>query len=343
MLLEGKFIKWFELCALCLLACMGCNQQTPQPAKDLGFYYWKTEPMDSAFVHPLKEYGVQMMYTKVMDIDWNEQKKEALPITRKANLEASLRQIGRVIPVVFITNKAMLQIDSNAAIILANNIARSILDWQQKNEVSIEELQIDCDWTAKSKHNYFIMLSALKQAIPQVALSVTLRLYPYKYPQHMGVPPVDKAMLMCYNMGTIKDSATDNSIFSLATLQSYLVSKKYPIKLDIALPVFGWYVWFRNDEYQGIIYEPEWKLIAAKTKALGRERYQLTEEVNTLQNFYRAGDILRNEYPSNKDILASVGILEQYIPNFERLVYYHLTMENIEKYEQVFLEQSAKH
>lgn len=101
------------------------------------------------------------------------------------------------------------------------------------------EIQIDCDWTLKTKVNYFAFLNALKK-ISHKTISCTLRLYPFKYPEIMGTPPVDKATLMCYNLTKPLESENKNSILDNNELRSYLKNtEKYPIHLDIALPLFS--------------------------------------------------------------------------------------------------------
>ena len=84
-----------------------------------------------------------------------------------------------------------------------NDLAKKTFDFiaqiNSKNKISCQEIQIDCDWTKSTKDKYFYLLKKIKE-LSKKEISCTLRLYPYKYPEIMGVPPVDKAMLMCYNL-----------------------------------------------------------------------------------------------------------------------------------------------
>jgi len=54
------------------------------------------------------------------------------------------------------------------------------------------------------------------------------------------VPPVDKGLLMFYNMGKISpDLNARNSIYNRADAEAYLESlPNYRLSLDVALPVF---------------------------------------------------------------------------------------------------------
>ena len=111
------------------------------------------------------------------------------------------------------------------------------------------EIQIDCDWTKYSKEKYFYLLKKIKE-LSDKKLSCTLRLYPYKYPDIMGVPPVDKATLMCYNLIKPLSQQNKNSILDIEELKKYLNEKKSsPLHLDIVLPTFYWTQLYQNNQF----------------------------------------------------------------------------------------------
>lgn len=331
----NRIIVFLSLCFLGI-SCTSTSNNVSNA--ETGFYYWKVATMPSNIVDKLNGLNTKYLYRKIMDIDWNIVNNRAEPISKLTNTSVEFKNLSNIdiIPVVFITNKTMINIDSAQINNLAKSVSNYIRGWEQDMNVTINEMQIDCDWTQSSKDNYFQFLSALKSLHPKRLLSITLRLYPYKYPKIMGVPPVDRAMLMCYNMGTIKDPNTHNSIIDSATLQSYLTHKVYPLKLDVALPTFGWHVWFRNNAYQGIIYDSAWQRLKPFTTAV-KDNWSVLEEEQVLQqNYYRAGDKFRNEFPQAQDFKTYKKMVEKFVPNVERIIYFHLDIQNFNRYESVY-------
>ncbi len=95
-----------------------------------------------------------------------------------------------------------------------NKESRLMLWINQINKsVSIKcrALQIDCDWTTKTAPKYFYFLQQIREKLDAhedggtfaslAMLSATIRLHQVKYPEKSGMPPVDKGVLMFYNMG----------------------------------------------------------------------------------------------------------------------------------------------
>jgi hypothetical protein len=128
-------------------------------------------------------------------------------------------------------------------------------------------VQLDCDWTISTRVVYFHFLAALRARLPQgVALSATLRLHQYRYPDRTGIPPVDRVMLMFYNMGQLDDPDEPNSILNLAAAQPYLDgAPPYPVPLDVALPVFRWGVLYRDGRMTKLIHDLTADELAADT------------------------------------------------------------------------------
>ena len=78
-------------------------------------------------------------------------------------------------------------------------------------------------------------------------LSATIRLHQVKYYKQAGIPPVDRGMLMFYNMGKLNALTAENSIYNSNDAAGYIETvDDYPLKLDLALPAFSWAVHFRN-------------------------------------------------------------------------------------------------
>lgn len=360
----SKVIFFFTFAFILLLALCSCQRQNSR-APDHSFYYWKTSyTVGSSDINEINKLGVNHFYIHYFDVDWSEDLSMPVP-------KAEFRSTGdmpfinrQYTPVVFITNRTFerisdMQCDELAEKVwkkvnaittnLENKYLQDCIEIQhdaQLNRDSISiaiektrvayrgEIQIDCDWTSGTRDKYFHFLRSLKNHYPDKKLSVTIRLYPYKYYSKMGVPPVDKGMLMCYNLGSINMLRTNNSIFDLRQLKKYLSDTRYPIPLDIALPVFGWYVWFRNGQYMGIIHAtPDFINDTATFKKQGNNLYRLANDTVIEDKYYREGDMLRMEFPDEKELTEAANIVTKEIPNYGGIAFYYWDYPLTGKYE----------
>jgi hypothetical protein len=110
----------------------------------------------------------------------------------------------------------------------------------------IKEILIDCDWTKGTKEKYFSFLEKLRSIMPEYHFAATLRLWQYKNREDSGIPPVDRCLLMCYNLQNPTKYDSENSICSIGEMKKYVGPEKYPLKMDVALPVFSNGVIFRE-------------------------------------------------------------------------------------------------
>lgn len=97
---------------------------------------------------------------------------------------------------------------------------------------AITSLQIDCDWTPRTRSAYFRLLSTNKRERPELDLSVIVRLHQYRDREANGIPPADRGLLMCYNMPPVQQRQTRDAIYDEAILKGYLKAPAYPIPLD---------------------------------------------------------------------------------------------------------------
>ncbi|TWW01898.1 hypothetical protein FEF09_04865 [Chitinophaga pinensis] len=305
--------------------------------------YPSGDPQDSL----RRALDVSHVYLHLFDVDWSENLSMPIP---KAEFRGAyeVRQFvsGGYTPVVFITNRTFERMADSSCAQLAQRVADKInklnseiqytTDTAVTKEIKEPEIQIDCDWTAGTRDKYFHFLREIRQLFPGYTLSATIRLYPYKYPDKTGVPPVDRGMLMCYNLGNIKDAGTINSVFDINTLKQYLSGKDYPLSLDIAFPVFGWYAWFRGNEFKGIVHDgPEFIEDTSSFVALDKQRYRIRTDTVLGENYYRAGDILRMEYPDTATLQTAIRLVEEKIPDYQRIAFYHWHQSSIRTYEKV--------
>jgi hypothetical protein len=106
----------------------------------------------------------------------------------------------------------------------------------------VSEIQIDCDYTSKSRKIYYDFLKEVsgkwaKSGKGNAILSTTIRLHQLA----MKVPPVDYGALMIYNTGDPRKWEERNPILDYRDVYPYLKKlNQYNLPLAAAYPVFQW-------------------------------------------------------------------------------------------------------
>lgn len=312
--LSAKNIKLSGI-AVSIILCISffSCKHTQERAIVPAIYFWKSNFQPTAFEkNKLDSLNVQCLYIKFFDIAWNGITNAALPIAKIRISDTSYLRSKKIIPTVFITNEVMYKLDSAALEKLAKNTASLIQKYITLYRLKgIEEIQMDCDWTASTKNKYFYFLQKIKAQNPESTLSATIRMHQVKYTTSSGIPPVDKGLLMCYNMGNLQAVKTKNSIIEpdeFARYSSYV--KTYPLLLDIGLPVFDWYVLFSNNKYAGLFQTIPQSFLNT-CRQINKNRYEVQKDTLLLGRPLDAGDILRYE-SSNYNSIAKVATLLQH-------------------------------
>jgi len=326
---------------LLLLSSIYCHpeQKKKKFIVNRGFYYWKSIfRNDVPGRQILQQEKVQQLYIRYFDVDWNYIRHNPFP-SAQIHFADQPDSSLQIIPVVFITNRCIDHIDSSAIPSLAGRIGSLIKDISDINGIKhIREVQIDCDWTDKTKNKYFYLLNELRQHpfFSGKQLSATIRLHQAKYYERTGVPPVDKGLLMAYNMGNIKNASTRNSILEPNELNKYITDlNNYPLHLDIALPLFSWYVWFNADlTFKGLVHDYEIaSLTGFPVEAAAGNKFQFTRNCDTLGFSFKKGDLLRKEESDLIDIIQSSELLAKHLHNDSLSIScFHLDSVILKKY-----------
>jgi hypothetical protein len=296
-----KYIIYF--CLIITLISFSCRNS--KVSNDRGIYYWRTSfsmsPSETRF---LSDLNIRKIYLRIFDVDWDNGLNAPIPLgeIKFINMPDSSFFI---IPVIYITNKAIINLPDQQVDGLADKIlnhANSILTW---NKINFKELQIDCDWSESTRSKYFLLIAALKKRlIPEhKIISATIRLHQIKYSYRTGIPPVDRGMLMFYNMGKINAMDNLNSIYNDKDASKYTESlKSYPLPLDIVLPMFGWIVHIRNNKIAGLLNESMISELdkEKRFKAWGGNSYSVTESFFLHGNYFMKGDLLKIEEADSK-------------------------------------------
>lgn len=330
-------ICFFFIVSAFLFSCQPPNHR-PQRQISPAFYYWKSTYAPGTYeLNRISELQVNTQYIKFFDVDWNPVRKQAQPLAaiRFANGYQDALKNCQLVPVVFITNECMRHLDTISARLLANRILQLVLDIRNGYDLKrVTELQIDCDWTAGTREPYFALLDELKKLDTNLIISATIRLHQVKQVKHAGIPPVHRGLLMCYNMGDLRDPSGRNSILDPEELKKYLGKLHlYPLPLDIALPLFDWTVLFRNGKYAGLLKLNPGDLPVSALKKISTNRYLLLKDT-ALSGFpCRKNDELRYEASNLEDILLAGDYLSQtWKDTSARISFFHMDSLILQKY-----------
>jgi hypothetical protein len=332
------------LTLLCLSLCFcSCRSRPAAPrAPDHAFYYWRSV-FSLTFLEKqsLQALHVNKLYVKFFDVAWDPATEQAKPIAILGIRDTSFYHF-KVTPVVFITNETLLLIDTLSIAPLAASIVDLITQLQQRGHLpSPNEIQLDCDWTAATKDRYFALIRAVRGWLDThqqktCSLSATIRLYQCKYREKTGVPPVDKGLLMCYNMGRLKDPNARNSILDPGELNKYTSHlSSYPLTLDVAFPIFDWKVLFHDQKYAGLIEDlPASTLHNCPAVRIDKDNYYSFLRDTSLENYtFQAGDRLRDEQSDYTAVSDAAALISRQLKNPpSTVILYHLAPANLSKY-----------
>lgn len=245
-------MKIFLLTFLVLLAVSCAEKQEP---KENSVYFWKTvyknDSIENAF---LAEHKIKKIYMRYFDVIVDPKTQKPKPNATITFKDIPSKDI-EIIPTVFITENCIQKNLDTLYKILADRI----LQINKTHKIpQAKEIQIDCDFTAKSMKKYYNFLSLLKNYLKEKAikLSVTIRLHQLS----MEVPPCDYGVLMLYNTGNYRDKKCANPILGFKEVKPYLKHlKKYGLKMRAALPNFKWQILFGKNGFKNIVYNQNLK------------------------------------------------------------------------------------
>ena len=309
------------LLLLSLIFLFNCKETTP---KDHTFYYWKTNlSLNKAEKSALQNAKVPLLYTRFFDVDKIDGKFQPVGVITK---DSTFITDKKIVPVVFLKNEIFINIKENEIQFLAKSIQNLIQKKSKSLNLNINnEIQIDCDWTAGTKTDYFKFLETLKQ-ISEANITCTLRSHQVKDKKATGIPPVEKVYLMCYATSSPLENSTKNSILDVPTLKNYLSDlQNYPLKMDVALPIYSW----------GILtnFEGKHKLINALTMEDLEKNpnfIKISENVFRVQTegfyfgMYLSKDLtIKIESISQENLEETLKFIDKKIDNYN-IIYYQL-------------------
>ncbi len=267
---------------LLMMLMMGCKQQTPQdhvlePCQAV--YFWRTDlHLDTTERAFLKKHHINKVYCRYFDVVMNDDGTEPKPNATIAFSDTLPHGIA-LIPTVYITEDCMHKSHKG--------LAQKIVDriWQMNETNGLEppcEIQIDCDYTSRSRQLYYRFLEEVKTCMTGktqrgrgALLSTTIRLHQLAMP----APPADYGALMVYNTGDPRQWQARNPILDYRDVYPYLSKlAAYELPLATAYPVYQWIRHIENVRVEHTVSAPE---ILKVKHALEAERPGLSRAIIT--------------------------------------------------------------
>lgn len=227
-----KTSGWLISMLMGVLMLTGCRQQPMDMEVGNAVYYWRTDlRLDSVERTFLQQYHIRKVYCRYFDVVMGNQGEPSPNAT--ITFSGQLPDSVELIPTIYITEDCMHQWHEG----LAEKIVARIRQMNETNDLpTANEIQIDCDYTARSLNTYYRFLKAVAE-VWQGRLSTTIRLHQLA----MEAPPADYGALMLYNTGDPRKFDERNPILDYRDVYPYLRHLDgYSLPLAAAYPVFRW-------------------------------------------------------------------------------------------------------
>ncbi len=322
-----------------MIIAFSCSNKTQE--KEISFYYWKsTFKLNQFETNTLEKNNVKTIYLRYFDIDF-ENTDTAAKAVATLQWNDTIKNLN-IVPVIFIKNRTFKHVTQAKEIEnLAKHVHQKISSLNQLFQCNPNEIQFDCDWSESTKEPYFAFLNEFKK-INQINLSATIRLHQIKYYTKTGIPPVNKGVLMHYNMGDINTS-DNNSIYEKKNAEKYIYHlKTYPLKTDIALPIFAWGIQIRNNQVVELLNKININEFKTDTNfiLLKSQRLKAKRSFFKASYYFVSGDEIKIEEISENDLLEmSESIKNNTNNNINKIIFYDLDSVNFKRYDEKIFEK----
>ena len=310
--------------SLILVFCflfLNCEQKP----RETSFYYWRSSlELDETEKEFLDDSNGTHLFVRFFDVDKINGRFEPQGIITKKETFSTDKEI---VPVIFITNRTWFDITSEDLDFLVEKVAESIYSRADDLDLSLaNEIQIDSDWTPSTKQDYFEFLSRLKTQTKKEITS-TLRLHQLRDLENNGVPPINKAYLMCYATSSPLEETKVNSILNYELLQSYLSSvQDYPLELDYALPIYSWGIVTNQLGKKRLINGLSTQVLdtTAGIAKIAENQYEIEKDGFYFNQFLNTGFKIKIEEIPNELIEKSINLIDQKTQSKAHILWYHL-------------------
>ena len=241
----------FAICLAAAVLLSACSERSATE-RTRAVYYWSTVlDIDTVKLAFLSAHGVRRMYVRYFDVVQDDGGRPVPNATLR--FKTAVPEGLEVVPTVYIVNECMAGDTAG----LAEKIFRRVMRMSETNGVKgVRELQVDCDWTRRTRSRYFGFLRTLVALAKSdgIDVSATIRLHQLSE----APPPVERGVLMMYNTGDFTDIACQKPILDMADAAPYLRRLAgYRLPLASAYPIYSWRILFRGGKYVGIMHRDD--------------------------------------------------------------------------------------
>jgi hypothetical protein len=252
-------LAFFSVTGVMLLALTACPDREASPAASTvvnppnprAFFFWKRRlSLTNEQRALLSDLQVTRLYVRLFDLRWDRGTKRVQPTPALVIDHKTLPKTLELVAAVFITQKVLrelqpAQLEKRARALLARS--RRVLGKRRWSR--LRELMIDCDWSPATRSSYFALLEKLRANLAKrIRLTATLRLHQLRHRKENGIPPVERVMLMFYNVRPPARFSSKNALVDKALIAGYLETQTpYPLEVDVALGIFSWAAHFNAD------------------------------------------------------------------------------------------------
>jgi hypothetical protein len=303
-----------------LIVLLACEKP---PDRKISFYYWQTNfHLSDVEKQALKENNVEQLYVRYCDVDFKPGAKEPVTVS-PLRIDTSMNTV----PVIFIKNRVFENYGTSR---LADSVFKLIKSYNKASGM----VQFDCDWTEGTKQAYFNFLKRYKQLSNQ-PVSATIRLHQVKYPKRSGIPPVDHAVLMYYNMGKL-DAGQKNSIYDKATASRYSsYISDYPMQMDVALPIFSWGLKIQHGQVVELLNKIYFFHFQndSNFSVISSNRFVTKNACFKAGYYFSKNDVIKMENISTDQLLEMADQLSDHSKKIKNIIFYDLDSSNLVQYE----------
>jgi hypothetical protein len=315
-----RIAAWWLATMVVVTAAAGCrrHEAASGPPATRAFYYWRTTfALGPAELRAVTALAVSRIYLRMFDVAWSEADHAATPVGRVSRADGATVPDGvELVPVIYLEAEVFRHVGRAQVPALARRLWAEVEARAAVIGFRPRALQLDCDWTETTRDGFFALVRELKLA-SGVPLSATIRLHQIKYRERTGVPPVDRGMLMFYNMGRFSADPEARAIFDPAAAARYLARlDDYPLALDVALPIWSWTVHVRDDVVVGLLQSTDPAELAHVdlVRPAGPDRYVAIRTGFLHGTLVREGDILKTEVTGPTETRAAAAMLAAHLP-----------------------------
>jgi hypothetical protein len=308
---------------LTLLLAVSCGR-AESPVARRAFYFWRTHfELSAPERNALASLHAERLYLRVFDIAWQG---APIPVGDVTLIDASPPGV-EIVPVIYLSNSTFQHT------VDAEGLAQKAWARLRAFGLDFHEVQLDCDWSDSTRDAYFAFARAMRRRAAEagVRLSATIRLHQVKYRQRTGVPPVDRGMLMFYNVGHLEADPARSSILNLEDAGRYTATlDSYPLPLDAVLPIFSWAIHSRDGAVVGLMEKPEPAALAAapSLRPTSADHWVATTSGFLSGSFVREGDRLAIESVTPERLRDAAAALRGRI-HPDTLAFYDLDERNL--------------